>query len=48
MSSNESNNPTKIFVILSVCTIAIIFAAGVLAATVSPSDVEQPRIEQKS
>lgn len=44
----NSTNPSKTFVVLSVCTIAIIFAAGVLAATVSPSTAEQPRVQQKS
>ncbi len=44
----NSSNPSKIFVILSVATIAVVFAAGVIAATVSPTAAEHPRVQQTS
>lgn len=39
-------NPTKVFIALTICTIAVIFGAGVIAATVTPTAAEQPRIQQ--
>lgn len=35
------------FVILSVCTLTVVFGLGVVASTVTPPAVEKPQAEQK-
>ncbi len=37
----------KSFVILSVCTLAVVLGLGVIASTVAPSAAEQGQVQQK-
>ena len=37
----------KSFVILSVCTLAVIFGLGVVASAVTPPSAEQPKVQNK-
>jgi hypothetical protein len=37
----------KSFVILSVCTLAVVFSLGVIASAVTPPAAEQPQAQQK-
>lgn len=37
----------KSFIILSVCTLALVLGAGVIASTVAPSAAEQGQVQQK-
>lgn len=37
----------KSFVILSACTLAVIFGLGVVASAVTPPAIEQPKVQNK-
>ncbi len=41
-------SPTKSFVILSVCTLAVVFGLGVIASAVTPSAAELNQVQQKA
>lgn len=37
----------KSFIILSVCTLAVVFGLGVIASAVTPPAAEQPKVQKK-